>query len=94
MSSGDILARSMAILAALTPITAVVLPSPFLICLLSFIPVLSLIHSSDVSIRSVKFSLLTMFSGIYIPKPDIFELYIVKSFKCNLGNSFDKLFYF
>ena len=70
-----------AILAALTPIIAVVFPSPFFICLLSLIPVLSIIHSLDVSIIFERSSFVTTFSGTYIPNPDIFELYIFSFFK-------------
>ena len=70
-------ALSIATLAALTPITTVELPSPFLICLLSLIPVLSIIHSLEVSIILERSSFVTMFSGTYIPKPEILELYII-----------------
>ena len=73
-------ALSIAILEASTPIVAVVFPSPFLICLRSLIPVLSIIHSLDVSITLDKSSLVTTFSGTYIPNPDIFELYILVFF--------------
>ena len=76
-------ALSIAILEASTPILAVEFPSPFLICLRSLIPVLSSIHSLEVSITLDKSSLVTTFSGTYIPNPDIFELYILVFFQVN-----------
>ena len=72
----SISARSIAILAALTPIVAVVLPSPFLMWRRSSVPVRSMIHSCEVSIIDIKSSLVTTFSGTYMPIPIIFELYI------------------
>ena len=68
--------RSMAIFAALAPITADVSSDPFGIHLRSLIPVRSCIHSSLVSIIFDKSSLVTTLSGTYFPNPIIFELYM------------------
>ena len=70
-------AFSKAILAAFAPMEAEVSGLPFSIHRRSFIPVLSCIHWSLVSINLERSSLVTMLSGTKCPNPDILEVYIL-----------------
>src|SRR5688500_7243777 len=80
ISFGVMPALSIAIVAASTPMVVVV--SFFLSAyLLSFIPVLSCIHSSLVSMYFSKSLLVNTFLGTYIPMPAILVLGITSNFK-------------
>ena len=75
MSSLLIPARSIACWAALKPMEAVPSVESFAINRRSSIPVRSTIQSWLVSMSVDKSSFVTLFSGKYLPRPVIFELY-------------------